>query len=499
MTAIVTDKLKFKYTDLLYNEIISTVDTNHYYIGIGKSDQYDSADDTVINPTNTLLEEMDARHNLESIIKVIETDMSYAVPRNNWSSGTKYNGWNDKQVGYPSDYAYYVMTEDQQVYICLQASKGTDGTLNPSTVKPSYATHPVTYHRAFKTSDGYIWKFLYEITAARSNIFLTSGYLPIQLGDSSSPGAPLVQADVEATTKIGQITGFEIIDGGEGYGSAPTVTITGNGTGAIATATRDPATNTISKIEMTCPQGDSGMGTGYTFARGTLSGGGSPTRAAEIRPIFGPLRGFGKDARQDLKSSSLMFNTKPTGDVSGAFSISNIGATYGGQADYRQISLLRNLDYVDSAADGVRVEQAQARVSRLIMTSGTGSGTLVRDEKITGGTSGTVAWVDQIDTVDNQGAPSLGIHYHINSRKDLKPGIFTNGETVTGSPSGGTATVDSDSQPGSGASRKMLTGTQTDRLGAIDKYSGDVLYIDNRTRIIRSSTQTEDIKIILSV
>ena len=498
MTAIVTDKLKFKYTDLLYNEIVNTGDNNHYYIGIGKSDQFDSADDTVINPTNSLLEEMDARHNIESIIKVTETSMSYVAPRNNWTSGSKYNGWNDKQAGYPGDYPYYVMTEDQQVYVCLQASKGADGTINPSTVKPSYATHPVTFHRAFKTSDGYIWKFLYEITAARSNIFLTSGFLPTQIGDSSgSTTAETDQAAVQSTVKRGQITGFEIIDGGEGYGTAPTITITGNGTGAVATVTRDPATSTISKIEMNCTISDSGMGSGYTYARGTLSSVGE-TRSAVIRPIFGPINGFGKDARQDLKSSSLMFNSKPTGDVSGAFSISTSGA-YGGQADYRQITLLRNLDYVDSAADGVRIEQAQARASRLIMTSGTGSGTLVRDEKITGTTSGTVAWVDQIDTVNNKGVASLGIHYHFNSRKDLKIGTFTNGETITGSPSGGTATVDSDSQPGSGATRKMLTGTQTGRLGAIDKYSGDVLYIDNRTRIIRSSTQTEDIKIILSV
>ena len=57
MTAIATDKLKFRYTDLLYNEIKSTTDSNHYYIGIGKSDQYDSANDTVVNPVRTVLEE----------------------------------------------------------------------------------------------------------------------------------------------------------------------------------------------------------------------------------------------------------------------------------------------------------------------------------------------------------------------------------------------------------------------------------------------------------
>ncbi len=499
MTAIATDKLKFKYTDLLFNEIVNAGDTNHYYIGIGKSDQYDSANDTVINPTNTLLEEMNARHNIQSIVKVDETAMSFIVPRNNWTSGAKYNGWNDKQVGYPTDFPYYVLTEDQQVYICIQASRGIDGNINPSTVKPSYASHPkIKQAHAFKTSDGYIWKFLYEVTATRSNLFLTSGFLPTQIGDSAGNTSQQDQAIVEKATTKGQITGFEIIDGGAGYGSTPTVTITGNGTGAIATATRDPATNTISKIEMTCTLGDSGMGSGYTFARAALSSV-SETRTAIIRPIFGPLKGFGADARQDLKSSSVVFNAKPTGDVSGAFSVSTgEGVSYGGQADYRQITLLRNLDYVDSAADGGRIVQAQGRASRMIVTTNRGNELLKRNEKLTGA-NGTVVWIDQIDAIQNKGADALAIHYHFNSRQDLKPGTFVNGEALTGSPSGGTANVDSDSQPGSTATVNKVSGTQIGGLGAIDKYSGDILYIDNRTRIIRSSTQTEDIKIILSV
>jgi len=493
MTAIATDKLKFRYTDLLYNEIKSTTDSNHYYIGIGKSDQYDSADDTVVNPVRTVLEEMDARNNLESIIKVSETSMSYIVPRYNWTSGTTYAAWSDHQVGYPTN-GYYVMTDDQQVYLCVANSRSSTGAINPSTVKPSYATHSPKQWQSFKTADGYIWKFLYEITAARSSTFMSSGYIPVQQTDSatSSGSAETDQDKIRSTAKGGQIIGVQVVDGGAGYNGTVTATFTGNGSGALGTVTLNG--DAIGKIDMTCVKSDSGMGSGYDFARITLSGG-TPSKAAVLRPILSPHKGFGNDVRQDLKSSSIMFNAKPSGTQSGAFSVTTTG-TYGGQSDFRQVSLLRNLNYVDSAgtpATGQRVTQAQARVNRIAYTDAQVN--FQKDEKLTGGTSGTIAWIDHIDSVTRStGADGLAIHYHFNSRSDLRPGSFTAGETITGGTSGVNTTVDSDEQP----DKHAIAGTQIG-IAPINKYSGEVLYIDNRTRVIRSSTQTEDIKVILSV
>ena len=108
MTAIATDPLKSLYSKLLFDQVTSTADNNHFYIGIGKSDQYDSADDTLIAPINHLKDERDVRYNLESIIKVAEASMSFVIPRSNWTSGTPYEGLNDAQSGYPSN-KYYVI------------------------------------------------------------------------------------------------------------------------------------------------------------------------------------------------------------------------------------------------------------------------------------------------------------------------------------------------------------------------------------------------------
>ena len=84
------------------------------------------------------------------------------------------------------------------------------------------------------------------------------------------------------------------------------------------------------------------------------------------------------------------------------------------------------------------------------------------------------AFVDELDS--NSGNK---IFFHQNGNNIA--GDFTDGETITGSLSG-SATVDS-----------------ADKHSAVDNHSGELLYIENRARVIRSSSQTEDIKVIITV
>ena len=66
MTAIVTDPFKRKLAADLLTEVQSSTDSNEFYIGIGKTDTYDSSD-TTITPVRHLFEERVGRGNLESI------------------------------------------------------------------------------------------------------------------------------------------------------------------------------------------------------------------------------------------------------------------------------------------------------------------------------------------------------------------------------------------------------------------------------------------------
>jgi len=454
MVAIATDPLKLKFAELLFNEASSSTDSHEYYIGIGKSDTYDSSD-TTATPLRHLKEEREARNNIQSVKKV--TGTSFVVPRYNWSSGAIYNALADNVVGIPTN-SYYVLTEDNEVYICLQQGKNAAGQANTSTVKPSYTDASVTETQAFETSDGYRWKLAYALSASKSGTFLSSGFVPVEkiTKDSASSNAfELQQLNIQNTAAKGQIIGVEIVDAGTGYSSAPTITFKGNGTGAAATATISGGA--IVKVEMN--NESAGMGSGYDYASATVTGN------ASLRPIIGPRDGIGADARADLKSSSLMFNVKTDGTESGTFGITN---------DFRQILLMRNLDETDSASDGNRFTGATSRAGRFLTLTGTISASnFVVDETITGGTSGVTAVIDELDS-----ASGNKVFYHQNSKHIA--GDFSDGETVTGSGSG-SGTVDSD------------------KHSAVDNHSGELLYIENRARVVRASSQTEDIKIIITV
>ena len=452
MAAIVTDPLKRYYQKLLFNQINDTTDSSEFYIGIGKSDEY-NATDTVVNPVRTLEEERELRNNLSSIKKV--TAFSYVVPRYNWASGAIYSSWADNVSGYPTN-SYYVLTEDNEVYICLKQGKDALGNAVTSIVKPSYSDAGVSETATFQTSDGYVWKLAYGISAGVAANFLSASYIPVQdiTIDSAAAGTfELQQLNVQNTAKKGQIIGVEIVDGGTSYTTAPTITFTGNGSGASATATI--ASGTIVKVEM--DDDSASLGLGYDFASATVTGN------AELRPIIGPRDGIGKSSISDLKSSSIMFNIRPDGTEGGTFNTDN---------DFRQISLLKGLEQTDSAAPGPLYTGVSANVNRrMTVTSTSEAASFVVDEIITGGTSGVTAYVDEID--------SDTIYFHQNSNNIV--GAFTDGETISGSATG-SATVDSG-----------------DKYSIVDVHSGDLLYIENRARVIRSASQIEDIKIVITV
>ena len=379
MTAIVTDPLKRKLAADLLTEVQNTTDSNQFYIGIGKTDTYDSSD-TTINPVRHLFEERVARGNLESIKKI--TASSMVITRNNWSSGTIYDAFNDKQEGYPTN-PYYVLTEDNEVYICLQQSRSATGSANPSTVKPSFSSAGVNQVQAFETSDGYRWKLLYSIGAGDATNFLTAAFLPVSVitkDSASCTTTELQQLNIQNTATPGQIIGVEVVNGGSGYSSAPTLTFRGDGSAASATATISGGA--IVKVEMA--NESSGLGSGYNYASLSFTGN------ATLRPIIGPRDGIGKDARADLKGSSVMLNAKPEGSESGTFNITN---------DFRQISLFRNLDFTDSASAGGRFSGTTAKTNRNMTLTGTIAATgFAVDEVITGGTSGVTAIVDEVDS-----------------------------------------------------------------------------------------------------
>ena len=460
MTAIVTDSFRKKVVNLLFEEVTNATDSDQYYIGIGRSDAYGDSD-VVIDPVRTKRDERLARENLQSIKKVNAT--SFVVVRQNWTSSTTYAPYSDSQEGNASP-PHYVLTEDNDVYIVIQQGKNAAGVAQPSTVKPSFSTAGVAKTKPFKTSDGYIWKYLYSIDATGASNFLSSGFMPTQFSaltdsaaDTSISDARRFQADVRANAVGGAITGAIKVAGGSGYTSAPTVTVNGTGTTAGLTAT--VSGGEVVKIELDSAEAG---GTGYNIAEIVISGGGGS--GASYRPIITPQKGIGFDPRDDLKANSIMFNTKPAGVEGGSFITSQ---------DFRQITLFKNLERGDSSGGASPIfEATSANALRSLKLNGSGAASFTVDNKIVGGTSGATAFID--------GITDSSVFYHQTEATGFKS--FSDGEAATETGGSGSGTIDS-AAPNS----------------TIDKFSGDLLYIENRAAVTRASSQTEDIKVIITI
>jgi hypothetical protein len=457
MTAIILNPIKDIFVQKLFNENQGTTpgdSGNYYYIGIGRSQQWQPSlnTDTPTTPADTERTERLFRYNLQAI-KAIEA-YSYVVPLYDWTSNTVYTTYNDNIVGQPSQ-SYYVRTDDNNVYVCIRQGKSAAGVTQVSQNKPIHTgtTLPIE-------ADGYIWKFLYTITTANANSFLTSNFMPVKLVDSALPTDPeFSQYSVQNSAIIGQILGYRVINGGSGY-SSPTLQVIGDGTGAAAYPI--VSSGVITAVEI----GDSSgalnpgafLGTNYNKANVKIVGSGS---GASIVPIFGPKTGLGADPRQDLRSTAIMFNIKPEGTVSGKWPVDN---------DYRQVGLLKNI--TDSA--GVKfVETQGSALKKVEFTAEIAGGvSYANDIQVSGQDSDALGWVDYYDD-------SATLWYHQDEDTGFTP--FTEGETCTIEGKAGTFTV------------KTLTDPD------IDIFSGDLLFVNNTEYVTRDADQTEDIKLVIKL
>ena len=446
MPAIVTDNFKRRVIDTLINDVDSTGVS--YHIAVGKSEPYDSAD-TVVDPIQNIREIRNAQLSMQSV-KII-TDRSFCVERYNWSSGSVYSAWDDNITQIPAQ-PFYVYTDEQYVYVCLEQGKNAAGQAVTSTVKPTGTSDHIM------TADGYTWKFLYSIGALREAKFQASNFIPVKLVnsiDSSSSIDDTTQFNVQQNAIPGAIVGYRLTSTGSGYTSAPTVNIQGNGNGAKGTAFIDGGS--VSKIEMAESSGVKVFGTGYDFASVSLTGGGGIGATAE--PIISFKNGFGADPRDDLKCTALMFNVKPAGDEDSDWVVDN---------DFRQIMLVRN---IQDSANGTIYTGNTGNALKMMNISSINAA-FTRDQTIIGQTTGAKAVIDTLD--------ANSLFYHQN--EDTGFLSFQNGEIINEQNASGTATIDSAVVPGA---------------RDVDPATGQILYIDNRAAVTRSDDATEDIKIII--
>lgn len=287
----------------------------------------------------------------------------------------------------------------------------------------------------FVTADEYKWQYMYTITAAETLKFVTPEWVPCRADGTTAASATDGALDVIIVTA-----------GGTNYSGTPTITITGDGTSATASAT--VVGGVITKITVQA------RGSAYSFANIAITDG--TGSGATARSVIAPKGGHASDPVHELGGFYVMLNSRLEYGEGGNFPTNN---------DYRKIGILR--DPTQSADDAVAGNSTYAQDWNLTLTGVTG--TFVEDEIVTGGTSGATGKILSYDS--GNGIVSL-----INV-----VGTFVDSDVVTGSSSAASASVD----------------TAGVDAGDLNRYSGDVLYVEYRRPITRAADQIEDIKLIV--
>lgn len=157
-----------------------------------------------------------------------------------------------------------------------------------------------------------------------ANLTITGDGTSAALTADLSPGdLSTLQANTELLTPDGRIMAYPVISGGYGYGSDFPITITGDGTGAAATA--NVVNGVVTKITVT------NYGLGYKWCNVAFDQGSG--FGAVARGIMAPYGGHGKDPITGMFAKTLMFYSNVSKDTNQGFTVNN---------DYRQLGIIKN-------------------------------------------------------------------------------------------------------------------------------------------------------------
>ena len=401
---------------------LASMATNPTYLMFGQSTPWtptltstsasDIAPPTAIDSIN---QQLKTKANFIGAKRINSADAILAIQNIPWASGTQYVQYNSED-GALIGKQFYVLASGNNIYKCLNNNNGVVSTVQPT----GTSTSPIV------TADGYTWKYMYTIGTTNATKFLNNYYMPVE-----------VNTTVKNAAVAGQIYTITVVNGGSGYtNGTPSVTITGDGTGAAAVAT--VIGGVVTKITITS------VGSGYTNATISLASGSGLSCYANLSPIGG----HGFDVYAELGASYILTATALNGSEGWVLDTGN---------DFRSVAIVQN----PTTSNGTTAfTAAVANLTTKIQVSNSNG--------------------FQLDSIVTAGGASATV-------VDITTGYILVNNIIGALPSSGTIT-------GSlGGTTSILGLVQPD----IKPTSGDLIYLDQITPIQRGDNKLEQIKVVI--
>ena len=526
------------------NNFKEDISNSAVYVGIGKADVWsnstsDTTDEaTAPTPGDHLDEYGKARSNLIAVKKVSSANVSHVVPRHTWDGSTSYVAW-DSDDGNIFDKKFYVITSEFKVYKCIVAGGGA------STVQP---TQTLTQPQA--ESDGYSWKYMYTVSVADAEKFLTNSYMPVKYISMGGEAQVAVQAagsqakiilkEINDDIAVGMtITGTNIGSGRKVSSIAGTqITMSANTTGTVAAnailtfayaADADAEANLTEAdyaqyLNQKASRDDS-LAAG--IERIEVTAGGSGYTSAPTVTITGD--GTGATATATISSGAVTAITV-TGKGTNYTRAKVVLSGGGGSLGTARAVIAPNYRGSEKSGHGT---DPRAELGGFFMgvnvkldgADGSGDITVGNDFRQimlvknplngTGAAAGQIASSDTLKAMDYLDFSStFSVGSNVSS--------FTVDEVITGQTSGAVAFVTEidtsngfvyyhqnektgyvsftngeEVVGGTSSTNGTLESSNAVKAAELDRESGDILFLENRLPINRTATQIEDIKIIL--
>jgi len=491
-----------------FKESFDEGDPTQMYLFYARVDPWanESLPDTI---ADTEVAQRQVWRGMTALKKVSNNNVTMSVTKYLWQANTVYTEFRDNDPTIPTS-NFYVITSNNEVYKCLFNNNGAPSTVIPTGTSTSTIT----------TSDGYKWKFLYDVSQVDIVRFGSANFMPVKTLTSDNGSA---QWAVQQAAANGAVPIYEVTNGGSGYlenkgnfaGISSTTQLTiantasdtdnvyngssifissGLGAGQIRVITGYNATtklltvntafavspNTTStyhigpRINIT---GDGNLASAYAnVASGAVTkitaiNPGSSYSIAKVgisaNPTYGsgatavaylpPVGGHGVDPVTELFAKNVTLNVEIDGSEGGFFPANN---------QFRIFGLLKDptLRSTGGVADGLRYDQT------LRLTVSSVSGTYAQDEFIRGGTSGARGRVVYFANTNLSGTEGV---LHLT----YKDGNFSNAEIVTANSTGVTAQITNITLPD------------------LTPFSGSMVYVVTQPPLERDADQTENFTI----
>ena len=277
---------------------------------------------------------------------------------------------------------------------------------------------------------------------------------------------------VATVSSTGVITKVKIVNGGNGYPSSGTLTIVQSS--AIAYANVDVSTGMIIDNSATIKPFDiEQAGKNFTKANAISVVDDSSTSAdSSIDVILSPVASNGSNLKTELSATSLFINVRVT---SGLEEFTNTN-------DFRQIGIIANPKTTAKPPANI-IENFVDASSSILVTAGASSvfDDISADATIEGRT--TLHKARLVDVLDTTTASIKKVRFLTDPGESIS-NIFSAGETVD--------------ITGGGSNGFIIESSNSVTATTFDRFSGDILYINNSNSIQRSASQSETINFIFN-